>query len=132
MKNEKKAKNRHSKSGFTLIELLLVIAILGTLAALVIPNLGGQSEGAKITATRTSISGITSAVNAYEVRAGRFPESLDDLTVETENNAALLEKDKLVDPWGTPFTYKKVSKFKFEIRSAGPDGQMSTEDDITN
>lgn len=121
-----------ARSGFTLIELLLVIAILGTLAAVVMTNFTGQGEQSKITATRTSIANIGTAVQAYEVSAGRFPDSLDDLTVATENRAALLKKDALIDSWGTPFQYKKTSKFEYEVRSAGPDTQMNSEDDITN
>lgn len=128
-KNEKSASGR---AGFTLIELLLVIAILGTLAAVVMVNVAGQGEQSKVTAARTSIANISTAIQSYEVTQGRFPESLDDLTVATETHAALLKKNALNDPWGTPFQYKKVSKFEFELRSAGPDAQIGTEDDITN
>ena len=123
---------RQAAAGFTLVELLLVITILGILAAMVVPKFGGQSESARIATTRSSISGIATAVNTYEVQVGRFPDSLDDLTVETETRGALLDKGNLADAWGNPFQYKKVSKFKFEIRSAGPDGQMGNEDDIFN
>ena len=123
---------RQASAGFTLVELLLVITILGILAAMVVPKFGGQSESARIAATRTSIAGIATAISTYEVQVGRFPESLDDLTVETETRGALLDKGSLADAWGNPFQYKKVSKFKFEVRSAGPDGQMNSEDDILN
>ena len=118
---------RQAAAGFTLVELLLVITILGILAAMVVPKFGGQSESA-----RSSISGIATAVSTYEVQVGRFPDSLEDLTVETETRGALLDKGNLADAWGNPFQYRKVSKFKFEIRSAGPDGQMGNEDDIIN
>lgn len=123
---------RHASDGFTLVELLLVIVILGVLAAMVVPKFTGQGETARLTATRSSIAGIATAVNTYEIQVGRFPESLDDLTVETDSRAALLDKNNMADAWGNAFQYKKVSKFKYEIRSAGPDGQMGNDDDITN
>lgn len=125
-----KAAQSVAREGFTLIELLLVIAILGILATIVVPNIAGKPEEAKITAARSSIGGIITAVQAYEVAAGKMPSSLDDLTVETETRAALLSKSKLIDPWGNSYQFAKKTKFTFEVRSAGPDGQMNSEDDI--
>jgi hypothetical protein len=37
---------------------------------------------------------------------------------------------ELVDRWGTPFFFHQMSKDSMEIRSAGPDKQMWTGDDI--
>lgn len=130
----KKSKEIIKKSceGFTLVELLLVIAILGSLAAVVMGNFAGHGEQSKVTATRTSIKNIGTAIEAFEVSAGKFPETLEELTQATETRAALLKKDGLNDSWGTAFQYKRNGKFEYEIRSAGPDAQMNTEDDITN
>lgn len=55
---------------------------------------------------------------------------------DTPENAkdALLEKYGLFwpdDPWGKPYSYKFISKQKFEIRSFGPDGIEGNEDDVT-
>jgi hypothetical protein len=38
-------------------------------------------------------------------------------------------KGELVDRWGTPYFFHQVSKTQMEIRSAGPDRVMWTEDD---
>lgn len=47
---------------------------------------------------------------------------------------ALLDKYGLFwpdDPWGKPYSYKLISKQKFEIRSFGPDGIEGNADDVT-
>ena len=132
MNTKELKKLAHRTAGFTLIELLLVITILAALAAMVSVGFAGKGEEAKITTTRQSLGSIKTAAIAYEIQKGSFPNSLDDLTVETDTEAALLNKDTLNDNWGTPFQYKKLSKFKFEVRSAGPDMQFNTEDDITD
>ena len=81
---------------------------------------------------RTDISMIGMAISTFVAIKGRLPESLDELAVEGTDGAALLDKRNLKDPWGTPFQYKKITKYKYEVRSAGPDRQINTDDDITN
>lgn len=126
--------SRHSaggQSGFTLIEVLLVVAILGILATVVVVNFTGHSENAKINATRASISSIATAVRLYEVTMGKFPGSISDLTADTDQFAAPLDRVP-TDSWGTEFQYSAKGRGRFEITSAGPDGQFGSGDDITN
>ena len=123
---------RQARAGFTLVELLLVVTILGILATVVVVKLGGQSERARIEATRASIKAISTAIDTFDATKSRLPETMDEMTVETTESAALLDKSNLNDSWGHPFQFKKISKFKYEVRSSGPDGQMGTEDDLTN
>ncbi len=40
------------------------------------------------------------------------------------------EQGELVDPWGTPYFFHQLSGKEMEIRSAGPDRKMWTEDDL--
>lgn len=37
---------------------------------------------------------------------------------------------ELVDRWGTPFFFHSISRRELEVRSAGPDREMWTEDDV--
>ena len=39
---------------------------------------------------------------------------------------------ELVDSWGTPYFFHQVSGTETEIRSAGPDRKMWTEDDLVS
>ncbi len=46
-----KQKQPSKQSGFTLIEVMVVIVILGVLAALIVPNVMGRGEKAKVDTT---------------------------------------------------------------------------------
>ena len=130
-KNEEQAKKAR-RGGFTLVELLLVVCILGILAAIVIPNVVGQDEKARIQATRTSITAIEQAVQIFAMNHnGKLPDQLEELTQGTDDSPGLLKEGAINDSWGSPFTYSKTGK-KFKIVSAGPDGEVGGEDDITN
>jgi general secretion pathway protein G len=129
-------KERQDRAGFTLVELLLVVAILGILATIVVVNVSGRRESAMIQATRTSISAIGGALDLYEIDTGRYPDALDALMKNdgSPNWMGPYIKGAGLQPdaWGTPFSYKRQPEGGYEIRSAGPDLQLGSEDDITN
>ena len=127
---------------FTLVELLLVLVILGILAALVLPKFTGRTEQARVTAAQTQISTFGTALDAFEVDTGSYPRGADglgQLNVQpadvTNWRGPYLKSDIPADPWGHPYIYEfpgKVNPTGYDIRSAGPDGQAGTGDDIVN
>ena len=127
--------NGEARSGFTLVEVLLVVAILGILATVAVVNLGGKTKRANIAACRTSIQAIQTAIDTYEVDNGIYPATLQALiTKGAENNwngPYLKDARMTKDTWGNDYQYTPKEN-GYEIRSAGPDGQMGTPDDLLN
>ncbi len=118
-------------AGFTLVELLLVIAILGILGTVVVVNFGSAGDDARKAGTLTSINAISQAVDLYRMKTGRLPKTLEDLTVGINDEEPLIKAGTLNDSWGQPFDYKVEGK-RYTIRSAAADGQLNTDDDLTN
>lgn len=130
--NELKTTARMAKQGFTLIEIMVVVGIIGLLMAVLIPNVTGKMNEARITSARVHIKNVAEALQMYSMKhGGKYPDSLEVLTEETEDEDALLQGG-IEDPWGNALQFEKRGKKTPKIISAGPDGEFGTEDDITN
>ena len=71
---------RYGEKGFTLIELLIVVAVLGALAAVVVPNVGSFLGTANKAAANTEVQNVKTAAMAYLADNGAFPAHSDNLT----------------------------------------------------
>jgi prepilin-type N-terminal cleavage/methylation domain-containing protein len=74
--NERVRRAREDQGGFTLIELMIVIIILGVLSGIVIFSVRGITDRGNVSACKTDLSSITTAVEAYRTQTGSFPTHL--------------------------------------------------------
>jgi len=56
---------KRRKKGFTLIELMIVIAIIAILAAVLVPNFMRAREASRLTACKSNLKNISTAVETY-------------------------------------------------------------------
>jgi general secretion pathway protein G len=73
--------NRHK--GFTLIELLIVVAIIGIIAAIAIPNLLQAMDRAKQKKTMADIKNLSTAIESYSVDVNYYPISTSMAAIAT-------------------------------------------------
>mgnify|MGYP003333813058 CR=1 FL=1 len=123
------------RSAFTLVEMLLVLVIIGTLAAIVIPKIAGRGEDARIKAAGAQIASFGTALRMFEVDNGFYPKGKDGLNqlLQAPQNApgwkgpyleSVIEVPR--DPWGNPYVYECPGKHNpsgYDLMSAGPDGR---------
>ena len=132
-------------SGFTLIEIMLVVMIIATLAALVVPKFTGRAEQAKIAAARADILvNIPTALDLYELDNGFYPtteQGLEALRVQPVTSPVPQKwngpyiKKKPVDPWGNPYHYESPGRHNpksYDLYSFGKDNAEGGKDDVTN
>jgi len=118
--------------GFTIIELLIVMAILGMLAVMVAPNLFNQADSARRDAVLSQISSLGSALDAYRLDIGQYPDSLDGLVRDTSSrstwNGPYIRGSLPVDPWGNAYQYESNGR-DYSLMSYGADGRDGGEGD---
>jgi len=67
------------EKGFTLIELLVVVAILGIIAAVVIPNISGFMVTGQLSAANSEAEQVKTGAIGYFGEYGVWPATSDDL-----------------------------------------------------
>ena len=117
--------------GLTLIEILVVIAILGVLAALIVPRVVGRTDEARAVAAKQDIATILQALRMYRLDNDRYPSSaqgLDALVVRPPSEPVPRNWKQYLDkvpkdPWGQPYQYLSPGRHsEVDVFSFGADG----------
>ena len=134
---------RNTTAGFTLLEIMLVIIIIVTLMAVLIPNISQKAEQAKIEQAGIYITRLAGDVATYEMQNSSPPSSSQGLKALVEKPAGdpaprrwRNYEDKIQpDPWGQEYHYEFPGRHNTKscaIFSNGPDRTPNTADDIGN
>ena len=90
----------NTNSAFTLVELLVVVAIVGILSAIALPNFLAQTDKAKATEAKTHMASTLKQAHAKFLEDGAAPES---------SNANMNSTYGTPEDGDTKFDYEQVS-----------------------
>ena len=127
------AKNR-SQLGFTLIEVMVVIAIIGIMATLIVPQIMSKPNEARVIAAKQDINSIVQALKLYRLDNSRYPTTEQGLSalVAKPTSEPIPQNwkpngyvDRLPkDPWGFAYQYSNPgARAEIDVFSLGADNK---------
>jgi general secretion pathway protein G len=117
---------KRDSKGFTLIELLIVVAIIGIIAAIAIPNLLNAIDRGKQKRTMADMRSIGTAVESYAVDNNVYPATTAIATLKTiVETGAYMKNMPQQDGWSHDFVVDSTT-VAYTIYSTGKDGTGTT------
>jgi general secretion pathway protein G len=116
--------------GFTLIELLIVVAIIGIIAAIAIPNLLNAINRGRQKRTMADMRSIATSIEAYAVDNSFYPKAIGlPANLATHISPTYLKQMPINDGWRRNWVVTVDSSGQnYTIESYARDGQNSGPD----
>ena len=102
--------------GFSLIELLIVLAVIGVLSTIAVPQLVRAYDRSRQRVSMADMRSIAAANGTYHVANGAFPTTFADLMPEYLNPVPP------ADAWNNAWAYERASDDDYTLTSYGQDG----------
>jgi len=126
------------EAGLTLIEMIIVLAIIALIAGLIVPNVIGRPDEARVTVAGADLRTISAALKMYRLDNSNYPSTDQGLEALAERprkaplprtwpqDGYLAEIPR--DPWDRPYVYRSPgANGGFDLVSLGRDGRPGGE-----
>ncbi|KIN74987.1 general secretion pathway protein G [Sulfitobacter noctilucae] len=129
---------RDAEAGVTLIEMMVVLVIIAVVAAMVVPNVIGRPDEARVTVAKTDLRTIAGALEIYRLDNRTYPSTGQGLSALVQRPTLPPEPVNWAsggylgvmpqDPWGAPYVYRSPGETgPFDLTTLGADGQPGGE-----
>ncbi len=126
-------KTRNPDAGVTLIEMMIVLVIIGIVAALIVPNVIGRPDQARVAVANADLRTIAASLEMYRLDNRTYPTTEQGLSALTAAPTLAPVPPNWVaggylpnvpaDPWGNPYVYASPgASAGFDLLSLGADG----------
>jgi general secretion pathway protein G len=116
---QKQYRRLKSRAGFTLIEVIAVTAMLGVLAAMLMPSISGANDRTKNAKMMNDLATLDQAIQVYRLDKGTPPNELKDLVDEY-----VARNDGFKDATGTEFKYTVTETTKYKLNGKNTKGDI--------
>jgi general secretion pathway protein G len=124
---------RGPENGVTLIEMMVVLVIIGIVAALVVPNVIGRPDEARVAVAGADLRAVSASLEMYRLDNRSYPTTEQGLAALTQRPttspvpsnwaAGGYLPSAPLDPWGNAYIYRSPAESgPYELISNGADG----------
>jgi len=131
-------RRRALRRGLTLVEMIVVLVIIALVAVMIVPNVIGRPDQARVTVAKTDLRTIAAALRMYRLDNGGYPTTEQGLIALVERptaapaptnwNAEGYLPEAPRDPWGQDYIYRSPgANGAFDLMTYGRDGEAGGE-----